>query len=90
MLTFEGEQFQGPVSIVQKLSGLPLFKVEPQIDTLDAQPSAVAGAIIIFITGRLIIDNEGMPQRFSQTFQLLPTAGGSYFVFNDIFRLNYG
>lgn len=30
-----------------------------------------------------------MPMRFSQTFQLLP-GSGSYYVFNDIFRLNYG
>jgi hypothetical protein len=26
---------------------------------------------------------------FSQVFQLMP-EGGSYYVFNDIFRLNYG
>lgn len=27
---------------------------------------------------------------YSQTFQLLPDGQGSYFVFNDMFRLVYG
>lgn len=67
---------------------MPFEKVSPQIDTLDSQPSS-AGAVIIFITGRMVIDEESMPMRFSQTFQLLPAAG-SYYVLNDIFRLNYG
>lgn len=34
------------------------------------------------------VDEEQNPQMFSQTFQLVP-EGGSYWVFNDIFRLNY-
>ena len=27
---------------------------------------------------------------YTQTFQLLPDGHGSYFVFNDVFRLVYG
>lgn len=27
---------------------------------------------------------------YTQTFQLLPDGAGSYFVFNDVFRLVYG
>ena len=27
---------------------------------------------------------------YTQTFQLLPDGQGSYFVFNDVFRLVYG
>lgn len=62
--------------------------MQPQIDTLDSQPSG-NGGILIFITGNMVIDEEAAPMRFSQTFQLMP-GSGSYYVFNDIFRLNYG
>lgn len=90
MLSFEGEQFQGPEAIAGKLSSLPLFKVEPQIDTMDTQMSnPSAGSILVFITGRMIIDDESNPQRFSQTFNLYP-SNNSFFIFNEIFRLNYG
>ncbi len=96
MLTFEGTQLQGPEAILGRLSGLPAFQGAPSVDTLDAQPSALVSpgvvsgaAMIIFVTGRLAIDGETNPQRFSQTFQLV-SAGASFYVLNDIFRLNYG
>lgn len=36
-----------------------------------------------------MVDDSPHPMNYSQTFQLLP-EGGSYYVFNDIFRLVYG
>ena len=42
------------------------------------------------VCGNLLIDQEQMPQKFSQVFQLLPTGTGSFYIFNDIFRLNVG
>lgn len=90
MLTFEGQQVAGTSNIVSKLTALPITTIQPQIDTLDAQPShPSAGSILIFITGRMQVDQESQPMRFSQTFQLLP-SGGTFYIFNDIFRLNYG
>lgn len=41
------------------------------------------------VTGALLVDEEQRPMNYSQTFQLLPDGQGSYFVFNDIFRLVY-
>jgi len=35
------------------------------------------------------VDEEARPMNYSQSFQLLPDGNGSYFVFNDIFRLVY-
>lgn len=35
------------------------------------------------------VDDEQKPMSYTQTFQLLPDGQGSYFVFNDIFRLIY-
>ncbi|KAI5284604.1 Nuclear transport factor 2, partial [Ascosphaera atra] len=36
------------------------------------------------------VDEEGRPMNYTQTFHLLPDGQGSFFVFNDIFRLVYG
>jgi hypothetical protein len=92
LLTIEGTVVQGAADIVSRLSNLPpLNPASPfAIDTLDAQPSNAQGGLIIFVTGRLQIEGESNPLRFSQTFQLIPQGPGSYFVQNDIFRLNYG
>lgn len=35
------------------------------------------------------VDQEQKPMSYTQSFQLLPDGAGSYFVFNDIFRLIY-
>lgn len=88
MLTFETSQVQGAKSIVEKLTTLPFQKVVHRIVTLDAQPSNEAGGILVMVTGELLIDDEQNPQRYAQVFQLSPDAG-SYYVYNDVFRLNY-
>ncbi|KAI9477904.1 MAG: hypothetical protein EXX96DRAFT_568645 [Benjaminiella poitrasii] len=89
MLTFEGQQFTGVQDVVEKLVSLPFQKVRHQVSTVDAQPGNPNGdTIIVSVTGALLVDDEQNPQMFSQTFHLVP-EGGSYWVFNDIFRLNY-
>ena len=37
----------------------------------------------------LQVDEEQRPMNYTQVFQLLPDGSGSYFVFNDAFRLIY-
>lgn len=88
MLTFETAQLQGAKDIVEKLVLLPFQKVLHRISTLDAQPASQNGDILVMVTGELMIDDESNSQRYSQVFQLKP-EGGLYYVFNDIFRLNY-
>ncbi|SCU84128.1 LAME_0F08548g1_1 [Lachancea meyersii CBS 8951] len=88
MLTFETTQLQGAKDIVEKLVSLPFQKVGHRISTLDAQPASPNGDVLVMITGDLLIDEEQNAQRFSQVFHLMP-EGNSYYVFNDIFRLNY-
>ncbi|KAI9018052.1 hypothetical protein CLU79DRAFT_761468 [Phycomyces nitens] len=89
MLSFEGQQTVGAAGIIEKLAGLPFQKVGHRISTIDAQPADFErGSILVAVTGLLLIDEEQNPQMFSQTFHLIP-EGGSYWVFNDIFRLNY-
>ncbi|KAL1915985.1 uncharacterized protein VTP21DRAFT_6373 [Calcarisporiella thermophila] len=90
MLTFEGAQFQGQANIMEKLLNLPFQKVAHRISTVDAQPAnPQMNALLVTVSGQLLIDEEQNPQQFSQTFQLI-SEGGSYFVYNDIFRLIYG
>jgi len=88
MLTFEGEQFQGVQSVMAKIVGLPFQKVAHKISTLDTQPTT-GGAAIVMVTGELLIEEQEHPQRYSQVFHLVPD-GDSFFVLNDVFRLNYG
>lgn len=89
MLTFESAPCQGTASIIEKLSGLPFGKIEHQVSTLDAQPANENGSIIVVVSGALLVEEERRPMSYVQTFQLNPDGAGSYYVFNDIFRLVY-
>ncbi|KAK5939991.1 Nuclear transport factor 2 [Knufia obscura] len=88
MLTFEKEPFQGAQNIVEKLTNLPFQKVQHRVDTMDAQPSSQEGGIQVLVTGALMVDDQPQPMSYVQTFTILP-ADGSYYVFNDMFRLVY-
>ncbi|KAJ1830534.1 Nuclear transport factor 2 [Coemansia sp. RSA 2711] len=87
MMTWEGVQVTGAVGIVDKLS-LPFQRIQHKVTTIDAQPSLPGTeTMIICVTGQLLIDEETQPQQFTQMFQLVNDNG--FFVYNDIFRLNY-
>ncbi|KAH0830312.1 hypothetical protein J3R83DRAFT_1681 [Lanmaoa asiatica] len=89
MLTFEKDQVLGVEAIVEKLTSLPFTKVRHNVSTIDAQPSISSEALIVSVTGYLLVDDEPNPLSFSQVFQLV-SEGTTYYVFNDIFRLNVG
>ncbi|KAJ0955750.1 putative nuclear transport factor 2, NTF2-like domain superfamily [Helianthus annuus] len=90
MLTFEGQKLQGVDDICSKINQLPFDKCHHLISTIDSQPSSFAGGIVVFVSGSLRLSCEEHPLRFSQMFHLIPTPQGSFYVQNDIFRLNYG
>ncbi|XAO26950.1 hypothetical protein I312_105791 [Cryptococcus bacillisporus CA1280] len=90
MLTWESSQIQGTAAITEKLVSLPFQKVQHKVVTIDAQPSShQVASFIVLVTGQLLVDDGQNPLQFTQVFHLIPD-GGSYFVFNDVFRLNYG
>nr|XP_043611299.1 nuclear transport factor 2B-like [Erigeron canadensis] len=90
MLTFEGQKLQGVDDICSKLNNLPLEKCHHIISTIDTQPSSFPGGIVVFVSGSLLQSGEEHTLRFSQMFHLIPTPEGSFYLQNDIFRLNYG
>ncbi|XP_008806416.1 nuclear transport factor 2B-like [Phoenix dactylifera] len=89
MLTFEGAKTQGAQAIAAKLASLPFQQCMHNISTVDCQPSGPAGGMLVFVSGSLQLAGEQHPLKFSQMFHLMPTPQGSFFVLNDIFRLNY-
>ncbi|KAK6930802.1 Nuclear transport factor 2 domain [Dillenia turbinata] len=89
MLTFEGQKIQGSPNIVSKLTSLPFQQCHHNITTVDCQPSGPAGGMLVFVSGNLQLAGETHALKFSQMFHLMPTPQGSFYVLNDIFRLNY-
>ena len=72
MMTFEGQQFQGPEAIVGKFRSIG--QVRHTIKTQDVQPSVDAQkALLIFVTGTVHLEAD-KPLHFSQMFQLVSTG----------------
>ncbi|VAI74443.1 unnamed protein product [Triticum turgidum subsp. durum] len=69
--------------------GSMLQQCQHKIDTVDCQPSGPQGGVLVFVSGTITTGPGEHPLKFSQMFHLLP-AGGSFYVQNDMFRLNYG
>jgi Nuclear transport factor 2 (NTF2) domain len=74
MLTFEGQQFQGPDNIVNKLRSLG--QVTHVVKSTDVQPSNNSSAILIFVTGQVKIGGDN-PLHFCEMFQLVSTGPGA-------------
>lgn len=87
MLTFEGQQYQGPTDIVQKLASLGTVK--HTVKSRDIQPTFSENALVIFVTGMVQISG-GNPLHYSELFILVSTAPQQYYVHNSFFRLIYG
>ncbi|CAK8567766.1 unnamed protein product [Lathyrus sativus] len=89
MLTFKGQKIQGSPNIVAKLTSLPFQQCHHTITTVDCQPSTVNDGMLVFVSGNLKLGGEQHALNFSQMFHLIPKPQGSYYLHNDIFRLNY-
>jgi hypothetical protein len=87
MMTFEGQQQQGPENIIGKFKSVG--PVKHQVKSMDVQPSQSPSALVIFVTGSIQIGGDN-PLHFCEFFQLISTGPGQYYVHNDVFRLNYG
>ncbi|KAL2119758.1 hypothetical protein VTJ04DRAFT_6719 [Mycothermus thermophilus] len=88
LLTFQSAQVAGAPGIAEKLTSLPFTKVVHRTSSVDAQPTA-NGGIIILVTGQLLVDEEQNPLSFSQSFLLAQDPAGAWYVANDVFTLVY-
>lgn len=70
---------------------LPFQQCKHTVSTRDAQPVMVTGtmSVLVFVSGTIALPDEERPLKFSQVFHLCPNGSGSWFVYNDMFRLNY-
>nr|CAD7200758.1 unnamed protein product [Timema douglasi] len=83
-MTFEGQQIQGAVKIMEKITSLSFQKINRIITAVDSQPM-FDGGVLINVLGRLQTD-EDPPHAYIQTFVLKP-IGTSFYVQHDLFRL---
>merc|ERR1719456_79748 len=90
LLTFEGEQFQGSQSIVQKLCSMQFTKVQHEIVKADHQPNPMNGGVLVFVTGNLKVDDSPNPLKFAEVFHLSVGGASGWYVQNLMFRLNIG
>jgi len=54
---------------------------------IDVQQSISEAAVLIFVTGQLMIDSNA-PLNYSHVFQLVALAPGQYYIHNEIFRVS--
>mmetsp|Transcript_5855 Transcript_5855/g.15881 ORF Transcript_5855/g.15881 Transcript_5855/m.15881 type:complete len:122 (-) Transcript_5855:786-1151(-) len=87
MMTFEGQQFQGPQNIIGKFK--TIGPVKHTVKSMDVQPGNTGESLVIFVTGSIQIGGDN-PLHFCEFFCLVSTGPGQYYVHNDVFRLNYG
>ncbi|XP_055677003.1 probable nuclear transport factor 2 [Lutzomyia longipalpis] len=84
-MTFEGQQIQGSLKIIEKLQSLAFQKINRIITSVDSQPM-FDGGVLINVLGRLQCDDDP-PHAYNQIFVLKPVAN-SFYCAHDIFRLN--
>eukprot|EP00088_Acartia_fossae_P014032 TRINITY_DN17477_c0_g1_i2.p1 TRINITY_DN17477_c0_g1~~TRINITY_DN17477_c0_g1_i2.p1 ORF type:complete len:144 (+),score=34.66 TRINITY_DN17477_c0_g1_i2:37-432(+) len=84
LMSFEGQQMQGSVKIMEKIQSLTFQKIAHLITAVDCQPM-FDGGILINVLGQLKTDDDP-PQSFMQNFVLKP-GGDSFFIQHDVFRL---
>eukprot|EP01103_Thecamoeba_quadrilineata_P015549 TRINITY_DN4952_c0_g1_i2.p1 TRINITY_DN4952_c0_g1~~TRINITY_DN4952_c0_g1_i2.p1 ORF type:complete len:121 (-),score=3.70 TRINITY_DN4952_c0_g1_i2:111-473(-) len=84
MLSFEGQQFMHPDSIMGKLTAIPK-NTKHKITRMDVQ--ATSSGVLIFVLGLLSIDDDN-PLPYSEAFHLqpIPEQQGAAYILNDVFR----
>ncbi|KAJ5068833.1 hypothetical protein M0811_12139 [Anaeramoeba ignava] len=89
MLTYEGRQAKGTDSILQEFASRKFKRLEHKVTSYAAQPSIQDGSVLILVSGQIAFDEGNTPPLFfSETFLL--AQDGGYYIFNQIFSLNYG
>ena len=89
VLDFEGKKYEGKQSVLNYFQeGMNFKTAKYYISSFTAQNSS-NGGMIIFVIGKIVIDNDENPINFNEVFQIFP-AGGSFTIVNQMFRFNLG
>merc|ERR1739838_370383 len=88
-LSFEGTQFTGAQKITEKLTNLQFTSSTHQIKNMVVHPSGwdKYNGLLVVVTGDLKVDGGDNALKFSQIFNLIQ-EGTSWWVYDDVFRLN--
>ncbi|MCO5597496.1 hypothetical protein L7F22_051574 [Adiantum nelumboides] len=89
MLTFKGQKVAGVQNIMGNLTGLAFQECKHNVSTINCQLSGPCGGMLVFVSDNMQLPGKEHALKFSQLFHLLPNEAGSFYVHNDIFRLNY-
>jgi len=86
LCTYDSEQFMGMKGIMTKLMGLKqsVPGMKHNLTTKDCQPITAGNGILVAVTGDIAVN--GQVFKFAQAFVLMPTAAGSWYMANSIFR----
>uniref|UniRef100_A0A0K0DBC0 NTF2-related export protein n=1 Tax=Angiostrongylus cantonensis TaxID=6313 RepID=A0A0K0DBC0_ANGCA len=85
-MTFEGTQCKGRDAILAKFTSLTFKQIQRAITKCDSQP-LYDGSILVMVLGQLKTDDDPI-NTFSQVFILRPNTTGSFFIGNEVFRLD--
>lgn len=87
--TYEEQTRQGPEAIAARLQELPRVEHDPTSIVVDVHQINGNQLLLIFINGRLRVEDSEHALFFSETF-ILVQDGNGYYVGNHIFKLKYG
>lgn len=91
--SFEQTSIQGSVeTIMKKLCDMPQVQHDLTSLTVDAMQVMQGNnsMLLLFVTGRMLIQEESNPLNFTEVFLLVQEGGAGYFIGNQVFKFKYG
>tara|TARA_B110000093_G_C12944151_1_gene399342 strand:- start:113 stop:508 length:396 start_codon:yes stop_codon:yes gene_type:complete len=91
LMTMQGKQLQGVGNIMcwfKQGITFSIARFETEAEDIDCHPSP-DGGIIISVSGKVLVDDEKRPLKFSDMFYLSEDQG-TWFVSNQIFQITGG
>jgi len=85
-MDYNGSKFRGIKQIAEKIESFSFQTIQYQIENQDVQEGPIAGSMLIFVSGSLIMDGQNQ-FKFSQVFNVCPNGQGGFYCHNDIFSI---
>ena len=85
VLSVENDKYAGTKDITDKLSTI---SAQYQVSFNEIQPSQ--NGLLIFLSGKMLLQGESNAINFHRIFFLAPTENGSIYIKNDMFLITFG